>query len=494
MLKQIKRLAGQTAIYGIPSIVGRVLNYLLVPLYTRVLDQAEYGTLTLMYSFVAVVFIILTYGMETAFFRYNELKGNKPEVYNTAQISLLFTTLVFFILAILFSGRIAFAIRYPDYGHFIVYLSIILSLDVVSAIPFAKLRAENKALRFARIKIINIVVNIVFNLFFILLCPYLNENLHDHTMARWIRLIYDPGVSLINYIFISNVLASAVAVILLFPEFKRIKLKFDFSVWKDLLIYGLPLLFAGLAGVMNDTLGRILIRYLLPEDIAEVQLGIYSASFKIAVLMSLFIQAFRYAAEPFFFSYALKSDAKQVYASVMTYFVISASLIFMAIMINLESVILIVGKDFREAQGVIPVLLFSNIFLGIYYNLSVWFKLTNRTRYGAYLAFIGAFITVLLNSILIPSIGYIGSAYSSLFCYGTMMVLSFFLMLRFYRIHYEIPKIILYLSMAFGFYILDTLIMPGSLTIKLLENLAFFGIFLLIAFLLERPTFLKLKA
>lgn len=485
-LKQIKQLAGQTAIYGIPSIVGRILNYLLVPLYTRVLDQAEYGTVTLMYSFVAVVFIILTYGMETAFFRYSEVNRNKKSVYSTGIISLFCTTLIFLIFVLSFNDSIASWIKYPGFGHYVTYLSIIISLDVMSALPFAKLRAENRAGRFARIKLINISTNIAFNLFFILLCPYVLNHSNSTTFKEMISFVYNPEISLINYIFISNLIASSITIVLLIPDLLKIEFKMDQLVWKNLLKYGWPLLFAGLAGIMNETMGRILLRYLLPESIAEQQLGIYSASFKIAILMSLFIQAFRYAAEPFFFSYAKNKDSKEVYALIMNYFVIAVSLIFLAIMLYIDVVILILGKDFREAVNVIPILLFAYMFLGVYYNLSVWFKLTNKTLYGAYMAFIGAAITIGFNFLLIPVMGYTGSAYTSLLCYSTMMIISFFFMRRFFRVKYNIFKVLFYLFFAFIIYSISLYVAPEIQWMKLSVNTILLLVFIITTWFIER--------
>lgn len=485
-MKQIRKLAGQTVIYGIPSIVGRILNYLLVPLYTRVLDQAEYGTVTLMYSFVAVVFIILTYGMETAFFRYTEIQKNKKSVYSTGIISLFISSLIFLLFVLTFNNSIASWIRYPGFGHYITYLSIIISLDVMSALPFAKLRAENKAARFARIKLINIATNITFNIFFILLCPYLLNHSQSDALKELIFYVFNPEISLINYIFISNLIASSITIVLLIPDLFKIDFKIDPVIWKNLLKYGWPLLFAGLAGVMNETMGRIMIRYLLPESIAEQQLGIYSASYKIAILMSLFIQAFRYAAEPFFFSYAKNKDSKEVYALIMNYFVMAVSIIFLAIMLYIDIVILILGRDFRQAVNVIPILLFAYIFLGIYYNLSVWFKLTNKTLYGAYMALTGAAITIGFNFLLIPVMGYTGSAYTSLFCYFAMMVISFLLMRRFFRVKYNTFKILFYLTLAFLIYIISINIALEIQWVKLLVNTILLLLFIFITWFMER--------
>lgn len=454
-MNPLKKLAGQTAIYGVPSIIGRILNYLLVPLYTRVFEQAEYGVVILMYSFVAVAFIVLTYGMETAFFRYSELHKNSNKIYSTSLSSIFISSALFLLFIFLFSSNIASWIKYPEHPEYIVWLGLILAMDVVTAIPFARLRALNRPIRFAAIKIINISVNIGFNLFFILLCPYLVKNFQESSIAEFILLFFDPEISLIAYVFISNLLASAVTILLLLPDIFKIRLKIDPVVWKNMIVYALPMLIAGLAGVMNETLGRIMLRYLLPESVAEAQLGVYSANYKVAILMSLFIQAFRYAAEPFFFSYAREKDAKAVYADVMKYFVIAIASLFLLIMLYIDIVILMIGKDFREGAHVIPVLLIAYMFLGMYYNLSVWFKLTNNTKYGAFMAITGALITLVMNYLLIPVLGYTGSAWATFACFGGMLLISYLLMLKHYPIRYNIGKILAYLSVAFLLYLIS---------------------------------------
>ncbi len=491
-MNPLKKLAGQTAVYGIPSIVGRILNYLLVPLYTRVFEQDEYGIVILMYSFVAVVFIILTYGMETAFFRYSELQKHNNNVYSTSQSSLLITTGSFLLLVFLFASDIARWIEYPNHSDYVVWLSLILGFDVLSAIPFARLRALNKALKFAAFKVINIATNIGFNLFFILLCPWLVKNFPESDLTGFILLFFDPGRSLIAYVFISNLLASGITFLLLLPDMLRIRLRIDPVLMKQMLIYALPMLFAGLAGVMNETLGRIMLRYLLPEDIAEAQLGIYSASYKVAILMALFIQAFRYAAEPFFFSYAREKDARSVYADMMKYFVIAISLIFLGIMLYLDVVILLIGSRFREGAEVIPILLVAYMFLGMYYNLSVWFKLTNNTKYGAMMAFAGAAVTLVLNYLLIPEMGYVGSAWATFACFGLMLVLSWLLMLRHYPIPYNIWKIILYFVTAIALFRVSILPDWSSQAYKFAFNTLLILVYVAVVWYNERKKLKKL--
>ena len=312
----IKRLAGQTAIYGIPSVLVRILGYLLVWLYTRIFLPEAYGTVNVFYAYASFLMVVLTYGMETAFFRFNEQEKDRQKVFSTGMISLLISSFLFVTLVSGFSGSIAAWIQYPEHKEYVIWFAWILALDALSAIPFALLRAQNKPGRFAWIKITNIGVNIGFNLFFLILCPYLLRHLSQSHSGQFISFFYrkDWGI---EYIFISNLIASGVTLLLLFPEISSVRWKINPDLWKRMLFYAFPLLFAGLAGMVNETFDRLLLRYLLPKDIASAQVGIYAACYKISILMTLFIQAYKYAAEPFFFAQAKEKDAKEVYAKIM---------------------------------------------------------------------------------------------------------------------------------------------------------------------------------
>lgn len=466
-MNPIKKLAGQTAVYGLSSIIGRILGYLLVPLYTRVFNQAEYGVVILMFSFVAFVFVFLTYGMETAYFRYNELVSDKRKVYNTTLISLFVTTAIFLFFAFWYSAEIAAWIKYPDHVNYIQWLTAILALDTLAAIPFARLRAENRPGRFATIKLINIGINIGLNLFFILLCPFVLKNYSEGFLYDFVGAVFNPNLGLISYVFISNLIASGITVILLLPEFLKMNFHFDFIIWKRMIVYALPLLLTGLAAIMNEMFGRVLLRYLLPEDIAEAQVGIYSASYKIAILLSLFVQAFRYAAEPFFFAQAKEKNSKEIYAQVMKYFVMAAAFIFLGIMLYLDVVILFIGENFREGAAVIPILLMAFLFLGIFYNLSVWYKLTNKTIYGAYLALGGALLTIIFNLIWIPMFGYIGSAWATLVCYTSMALFSYLIGRKYFKVDYDMKKIALYIFLALFIYLFSTFINIEQQAVKM---------------------------
>jgi len=492
----IKRLAQQTAIYGIPSILGRILGYLLVPLYTRVFLPEAYGVVNVFYSFVSFLKVILTYGMETAFFRFNEHEQDKEKVYSTGMISLLVSSVVFLLFVSLFSGSIARWIDYPDHQNYVLWFAWILALDAIAAIPFAKLRAQNKAKQFAAINMANICINIGLNLFFIILCPVILAHNSNGIMVRAIHLIYrsDWGI---EYIFISNLVASIITLLLLLPQMIRIKWKIDPEIWKRMFFYAFPLLFAGMAGIINETFDRIMLRYLLPgsSTMATYQVGIYAACYKISILMTIFIQAYRYAAEPFFFSKAKDKDSKVVYARIMDYFIIIVSLIFLVTMVYLDDFIMpiLVGKKYWEGKIVIPVLMLANLFLGVYYNLSIWYKLTGRTHWGAWLSLIGAVITLGLNFWWIPRSadhlihGYYGSAWATLICYGSMMVLSYLIGQKYFPVKYNLAKFFGYLGVSFALYLFSTLVQFQALIARFAFHSALLLVFLGIVYFAEKP-------
>jgi O-antigen/teichoic acid export membrane protein len=476
-LNSIKKLLGQTAIYGVSSIVGRIINFLLVPLYTNVLNPDEYGLLILMYSFVAVIYVFLIYGMETAYFRYNELVTEKKKVYNTSLISIIVSSLIFIILLFYFSTDIAALIKQESYSNYVQWFVLIMALDAIAAIPFAKLRADNKPIQFATIKLINIGINVGLNLFFILLCPFVLNNYSSGLFYDLVNVTFNPQLGLVAYIFISNLIASSITILMLLPEIFKVRLQIDFLLWKKLISYGFPLLIIGFAFAMNEMFGRILMNYLLPEEIALNQVGIYSASYKLAILLSLFVQAFRYAAEPFFFAQDKEKNSKKTYAQVMKYFVIIMVFSSLGILLYLDVIKLIIGREFRGAIGVIPILLLAYIFIGIFYNLSVWYKLTNKTIYGAFLALGGTIITIILNFILIPKYGYWGSAWATFSCYFFMMIASYFIGRRKFEVNYDIRKILFYLFIACIIYYITTIFNFEHLLIKMI-----FHTFLMITF------------
>lgn len=491
-MNPLKKLAGQTAIYGLPSIVLRIVGYFLTPLYTRVLDEGNYGAVVYMYSLVAFFNVILTYGLETAFFRFISGASDRTKVYTSALCSLIFSSLFFLFLVVNFSQSIAELIDYQDHKEWIYYFGLILSLDALSALPFARLRSENKAARFALVKSVNILVNVAFNLLFLLVLPAIAHTSSSNPFGFLVRLFYSDQ-SKISYIFISNLIASTITIFMLRKEM-RIDLKmFDIQILKKLLRYGIPLLFEGLAGIANETLDRVLLRHMLPENIASIQLGIYGANYKVAILITLFIQAYKYAAEPFFFSQSTNKDAKKTYSLMMTYFVLVISFLFLATMLYLDLVMYLIGKPFRSGQDVVPILMLANIFLGIYVNLSIWYKLTNQTLFGMLLSFAGALITIILNVLLIPKMGYMGSGWATFACYFVMMVLSYYFGQRYYPVRYNLRKIGLYLGLALVLYFTTYLTEDLSLFTRLVLHTIMLVFYLLVVFVIEYPNLNRSK-
>ncbi len=473
-MSSLKKLVGQTAVYGIPTIVGRLLNYLLVPLYTYTFLPHEYGVVTELYAYVAFLMVLVTYGMETAFFRFVKKYEKNPLVFDTAQWSLIVSSLLFVLIVWMFSGGISNVIGYSNHPEYIIWFGMILSADAICAIPFANLRNRGKAGRFSMIKNSNIALNIGFNLFFILLCPYLLKHNPDSAVS----FVYNPSVG-VGYIFISNLLASLCTLLLLSSEILQLQFRFDKVMWKQMMIYALPVMVWGMAGIVNETFDRVLLKYLIADkSIAMEQLGIYGACYKISIVMSLFIQAFRFAAEPFFFQHSTDKDARQIYAKVMKFFVIVCAFIFLAGVMYLDDLMKFVGPAYRVGAPVVPILLMANLFLGVFYNLSVWYKLTDQTMFGAYISVAGAVFTLILNFTLVPSMGYMGAAWATFICYFFIAVVSYFLGQKYYPIPYPLKRIGLYLLLIVVFYIIKNIVdIPYGAYARM------FGTFFVVAFI-----------
>lgn len=473
----MKRLAGQTAIYGLSSIIGRLINFLLVPLYTNVLfNTSEYGIIAEMYAYVAFLLIILTYGMETAFFRFSQA-DNPPQqnVFSTTLISVASTSSLFIVLVLLLREPLAHWMHYPDNTEYIVWLGMIIGLDALNAIPFARLRAENKAFLFASLKLIGIGINIALILFFLLLCPWLIDS-GPSSLQPFVSLVYREHIG-VGYVFVANLIATALTTMLLLPVMLRTRPSFSVTLWRKMVYYAFPLLLAGFAGVINESLDKLLLKYMLPENIAMSHVGIYSACYKIPVFMTIFIQAFRFAAEPFFFAQSKETNAPLLYARVMKYFVVGCLFIFLGIMLFMDIVQYFVGDAYRVGLGIVPVLLLANLFLGIYFNLSIWYKLTGQTRFGAWIALAGASITIALNIWWIPILGYHGSAWATLVCYFFMMTTSYVYGQKHYPVPYDFPRIAGFIAAAVTLYLASTLLPSVPALAGYALNLAFIGLF-----------------
>ncbi len=484
MFDQLKKLLGQTALYGLSSILGKVLNFLLVPLHTAVLSQSAYGINTDFYVLIAFLIVILTYGMETSFFRFSEKRANKKDaVYSTALISILVSTVLFMGLAFAFFNPLANALKYQDNQQYIQWLLLILAMDAIAAIPFARLRAQNRAVRFVVVKLMLIFSNIFFNLLFFL-PSIINTHLPFDVMPYWF------GANLgVGYIFLANLFASAIMLIMLLPEMLRVPWKFDIALWRAMLVFGIPLMISGLAGVANEMFDRQLLKYLLPENTWQAQVGIYGAVYKISIFLVLFNQAFRYAAEPFFFSSEKRENAKETFAVVMNYFVMVMSIGFVLIMAYLDVVKHFIDSKFWEGLHIVPILLMANVFLGVNTNLSFWYKLSDRTNYAIVITGFGLLLTIGLNVYLIPKIGYEGAAWATLVSYGGMMLLSYILGQRLYPIPYKTGRIVLVMLLAFLF---GYLAYHFSMNTFVPQTAFFIGFIGLLAFL-ERDALKRLK-
>lgn len=477
MANPIKKLFGEIAIYGLSSIIGRLLNYLLVPLYTYVfINPADYGVVSELYAWVAFLIVILTFGMETAFFKFIQNEGDQKNVFSTALSALLSLNSVFFLVVLLFYQDIASLLLYEDHGEYIVMLGAIVSIDAISALPLAKLRAEEKAKRFSIIQLSSIAVNIILNVIFLLFCFDYNNP--------------EQGVF---YIFLANLIASLVKPIFLLKSFTLIR-GIDRSLLKRMLVFSFPLAIAGFAGIINETLDRILLKQMLynPEnpsslDYAEAQVGIYSASYKLAMLIAILLQAYRYAAEPFFFSQMKNQDRNKIYSQIMNVFIAFVCGIFLLVTLNIDIFkYFIQNETYWVGLQVVPILLMANIFLGIYYNQSIWFKLSGKTKFGAYIALFGASLTVLINILYIPKFGYMACAWATLIVYFTQMVISYTLGQRHYPIPYNLKKFIFYISLALALFFLSPYIKVDNFTVNLFIQNSLLLMFVLTAVYIER--------
>ncbi len=437
----IKQLAGQTLWYGLSSIAARLINYLLTPYltYTAAVQTSDFGKMALVYAAIPLLNIIFTYGLETAYFRFSAGR-NHQHIYSTAALSIFFSTLLFSGLLWAGQNQFARAIGLEEYPDIIRLSILIIALDTLSTLPFARLRQENRPIKFAAARILGIVVNVFLTWFFISYCP-------AQPSGSWTAGFYDASRNPIYYVVLANLIQSVITLLFLTREIAQIRFQFDTRLWKEMMIYALPLVIAGLGGMINETFDRLMLRWWLPgsEAFRESQVGIYNACYKLSILITLFIQAFRMGAEPFFFRQAQSAQAQAVYARVMKLFVIVISLMFLVVSLFMPVWKHFIGPRYWEGLGVVPILLMANIFLGIYYNLSVWYKLSNRTMAGAWITLAGALVTLIINFLFIPSAGYLACAWATCICYGAMMVLSYVWGQRVYRIPYAWKKLLAYL-------------------------------------------------
>jgi len=450
--KQMQTLAKETAIYGVSSILGKFLNWLLVPLYTYVLTgSADYGVVANLYAWTALLLVILTYGMETGFFRFaNKNKEIADKVYGNTLISVGFTSLIFAVICIIFAQPIADILGYSSHPEYIAMLGAVVAMDAFGAIPFAYLRFKSRPIKFAALKLLMIFTNILFNIFFLVVCPWLMKKAPG--LIDWFY-VPDYGV---GYVFIANVIQTVVVTLALLPDVFKAEFRFDFPLLKQILRYSLPLLILGVAGIMNQTVDKIIFPYLIADpELAKSELGIYSACFKISMVMMMFTQAFRYAYEPFIFAQHKDKNSKAAYADAMKFFIIFSLLIFLGMVFYLDVFKFLIRSDYWGGLRVIPIVLFSYIFQGIFFNLSLWYKLSDKTMYGAWFSVVGVIITLAVNIIFVPVYSYIASAWAAFACYFVMMLISYFFGQKHMPIQYNLKAIGTYTALALGLFLIS---------------------------------------
>jgi O-antigen/teichoic acid export membrane protein len=458
----LKKLLGETALYGLSSIVGRLLNYLLVPLYTRQFTTGEYGVVSELYAYSGFVMVLFSYRMESAFFRFGTPEADRQRAYTTAVWSLLATTVVFLLTIALYADALANWLNYPQNPEYMVWFGAILAMDALSELPFARLRLAQQPRRFVAIKLLNIGLNIGLNLFWLVFCPWaVNQGYY------FFERLWSPEVG-VGYVFLSNLLASAITLLVLTPELRRIDRQFDLELWKRMLRYAAPLMVVGFAGIVNEMLDRALLTRLLPGTLVQnrAQLGIYAANYKLAMLITLFTQAYRYAAEPFFFRHAEGADSLKLQANAARWFTAAAAGAMLGILLFLEVVKGFIGERFHSGLKVVPILLLANVFLGIFYNFSVWYRLKDRTGTGALISIGSALVTVVLNLWWVPLYGYVGAAWATLVCYAFMCYVTWYLGRELHPVPYPLHLMVVYVGgalllagLAFG----ASLLLQGAL-------------------------------
>ena len=483
----LKSLAKDTAIYGLSSIIGRFLNYLLVPLYTIKLSAASggYGVVTNIYAMTALLLVVLTYGMETGFFRFANKKDEDPlKVYSSTLITVGGSSVLFVLFCLVFIEPIAGFLGYADHPEYIAMMAIVVALDAFQCIPFAYLRYRKRPIKFAGIKMLFVVSNILLNLFFLVLCPWLNA--HSPETISW---FYDPGYG-VGYVFLANLICTSLQMLFFVNELRGFQYVLDKALIKRMFSYSFPILILGLAGILNQTVDKIIFPFLLDNaNEARVQLGIYGAASKIAMVMAMFTQAFRYAYEPFVFGKEKDGDSRQTYASAMKFFVIFTLLAFLAVMFYMDILRYIITPDYWPGLKVVPIVMVAEMFMGVYFNLSFWYKLIDETRWGAYFSLIGCVIIVLLNIIFVPVYGYIACAWAGLAGYFTVTILSYFVGQKKYPINYDLKRIGLYVLLAAVLYVASVFIVPENVVFRLLFRTGL--LFVFIAFIVKKDLPLK---
>ncbi len=485
----IKQLAGQTLWYGVPTIASRFLGYLMnmaLPFFIALPENT--ADLVQVYTLIPFLNVLYAYGLETAYFRFSQTH-DREKLYSTLSISLAISTLLFTAILFLYKGVLTNAADLQSNPDYITWMALIIAIDNFNTLPFAKLRQENRPKRYAFARIAGIVLNVTIVILFIGIIPATLKKNPD----SFLSLLYNPSIGL-GYYLIGNICGSLFTLLVLSKEIRKIKFQFDFKLWKEVMLYSAPLIIVGLGGMINDVLSRLIYRHVvdLPKQQADHELGIFANIFRIALLITIMIQAFRMAAEPFFFNKSKDDNAMKSYARVMKFFVIACCfmLLFIGLFLDVFRWIFIhfANKNWAEGLEVVPLLALANIFLGIYYNLSVWYKLTNKNMYGAVITIVGAVITIVLNIILIPLLHYTGAAIATFSCYLFMMITSYKMGKKYYPVPYAVKKLTAYLVIViliYGLHSLITFLLPTYLWISVTTGLILFYLFLRFIMLIE---------
>jgi O-antigen/teichoic acid export membrane protein len=456
-LSSIKKLASQTFWYGFSNIFGRFINYMLTPLLTSIFASEKYGDISILFAAAAFLNIVYTYGMETSYFRFNTMYPEK-EVYSTGLSSLLFTSVLFTILLFIPVQALANYMELGSHPEYIKWVLLIVALDTIAVLPFSKLRFEGRPRKFAIIKVVNILINVGLTVFFLVWCKGQYEKQANNIWS----VLYNPRID-IGYVFISTLTASAFTLLMLWKEIFSFHFTWNPKLMKEILIYSAPLIIVGFGGIINETIDRFMLTSLYPgtADQARSANGIYSANNKLAIIIVLFITAFKMGAEPFFFRQSKEEGAAKTYARVMKFFVIACCFCFLAVMLFLDKWKYFMGirkhPEYLTGLKVIPMLMLGKIFLGVYYNLSIWYKLTNKNMLAAYITIAGAVITIVLNYLFIPKFGFMACAFASFFCYGFMMVTSYYLGQKYFPVPYAWKKLTAYVVISFLLFLIHQL-------------------------------------
>lgn len=485
-MSSLRSLASQTVIYGLTTILARLLNFALTPLHTDVIAKADYGVISDLYAMIAFLMVILTFAMETAFFRFNrDERYNSDTVFSHALLFTLFSSALLLGLVFVFNDKLAVVLQYEEQPFLLLWMMAIVAMDAIAAVPFARLRAENRPMLFLKIRLSTIGLMVGLNLVYFWLFHSLAE---DAAADSWVHEIYDPKEG-VKYVFLFNLIGNLFMMLLFLPQLLKVKLALNFSLIKQMLLYASPLVIAGLAGVFNEKAQVPFMKFLLPEDTNKVSMGVFAAMMKIATFMTLFIQAFRFAAEPFFFNQ--EGDFKSKMSQVMRYFVMVQSLIFLGLVCftDLLQWTHFIHPKYWEGWHIVPILLFANLLLGINFNLNIWYKLESKTRMGIYINFFGLAFTVISSLILIPVFDYTGAALSTLISYAAITGFSFYLNQKHHRTSYPLRAISLYLGVS----------LVGSIVVYyLLDHYWVYGLLVFSAYLalliwLEWPQLKTLK-